>query len=136
MSPEKDKAVFDRWPQFFRHKDDPFQSGMDMGFRCADGWFQLVWDLCSALEPLVTDFEASGQNFEVLQVKSKFGELRFYVTDGNEEIYPLIQTARQRSLETCEVCGKPGTCAPDSTGWWSTLCDECRKLEPNLRPYL
>jgi hypothetical protein len=40
-------------------------------------WFRRTWRLCEDLEPLVANFEqASGRQFEVLQVKEKFGGLR------------------------------------------------------------
>jgi hypothetical protein len=51
------------------------------GFAHGDDWFAIVWWLCEDLEALVTEAEkATGQRFEVTQVKQKFGGLRFHVT--------------------------------------------------------
>ena len=136
MSPENNKRLFERFPQFLPNKDNPYISGMDLGFRCADGWFQLVWDLCTQLEPLARELKRNGKRFEVQQVKSKFGELRVYVSERDDAMEALIQAARQRSIQICEICGKPGTCAVDAGGWWATLCNPCRQSAVNIRRLL
>ncbi len=63
-----------------------------------------------------------GQPFEVLQVKEKFGELRFYTNYTTDEIRNRIGTARAESLRVCEICGQPGTRREHR--WIRTLCDE------------
>ena len=80
-------------------------------------------DCCEDLEPLVTEIErAGGRQFEVLQVKEKFGGLRFYVNCRKEEaIRQRIGAAAEESFRTCEVCGQPGKLRED--GWIKTLCD-------------
>jgi hypothetical protein len=96
---------------------------MPWGFEHDDGWFDILWRLCVDLEPLVAEFEAtSGQKFEVLQVKEKFGGLRFYVNCRKEEaIRQRIGAAARESFHTCEICGQPGTLREDR--WIKTLCD-------------
>jgi hypothetical protein len=136
VPPENNKRIFERWPRFFVHKDDPLISGMDLGFRCGNGWFQLVWDHCAQLEPLAKELEQDGKTFEILQVKSKFGELRVHVSDWDDAIRAAIGAARKRSIQTCELCGKLGSLAVDETHWRATLCDECRKSGIDIRPYL
>lgn len=127
MSPENDRAIFERWPQFFLSKDLPEKSGMGVGFRCGDGWLKIIWDLFLKLESLSAQFKDASPKFEVLQVKSKFGELRMAVNHMNDAIEAAIMGARQQSIETCELCGKPGERCVDDTNWWATLCDRCRK---------
>ena len=78
MSPDKDKQIFERWPQFFKHKDNPMLSGIAFGIRCADGWYEIIIDLCAQLEPLAAELERAGEHLEVEQIKSKFGNLRFH----------------------------------------------------------
>lgn len=58
----------------------------------------------------------------VLQVKEKFGDLRFYVDHGDNQIFALIEMAAYLSAATCEKCGAPGT--RRDGGWIKTLCDE------------
>jgi hypothetical protein len=61
------------------------------------------------------------EDAHVLQVKEKWGGLRFYV-DGTSELLNFIDEMEARSLQTCEVCGQPGK--PREGGWIRTLCDE------------
>ena len=58
MSPDKDKAIFEKWPQWFRDKDDYRLSGMGIGFRCGDGWYDIIYRLCGRIEPLVAALAA------------------------------------------------------------------------------
>jgi len=58
----------------------------------------------------------------VLQVKEKYGTLRFYV-DTDEKILDKIEEIEKESEKICEICGKEGLLRTD-LGWWLTLCDE------------
>jgi hypothetical protein len=81
-----------------------------------------VWRLCGDLEPLVAAFEQeSGCQFEILQVKGKFGGLRIDVNNADEAIRQR-EAAEQESFHTCEVCGQPGRLREDD--WIKTLRDE------------
>jgi hypothetical protein len=59
---------------------------------------------------------------EAMQVKEKFGGLRFYYSGGDSYIDGVTAMAESMSYVTCEECGKPGT--QTSGGWIQTLCDE------------
>lgn len=59
-----------------------------------------------------------------VQVKEKFGGLRFYVDGASERHQTLIQFAENMSYTICETCGKPGK--PTTGGWITTLCKEHR----------
>jgi hypothetical protein len=83
------------------------------------GWREIV-------APLILYCEK--HQLEVLQVKEKFGYLRFYYglpnTDrlgGDETLDRMIEHAELRSGDTCEWCGAPGV--KRSTGWVKVLCD-------------
>ena len=59
-----------------------------------------------------------------LQVKEKFGGLRFYVNCRKEEaIRQRTGIAAQESFRTCEICGQPGTLR-EARRCIKTLCDE------------
>jgi len=129
MSPHKEKTIFDRWPQWFRNKGDIRVSLMSWGFTCDDGWYQIIYQLCERIEPLVAALDDGGLGFEVVQVKEKWGTLRFYVKGSNDEIGAAIHSASELSVQTCEVCGDPGTLEPEVTGCWKTLCASCQKKD-------
>jgi hypothetical protein len=56
-----------------------------------------------------------------VQVKEKFGGLRFYVQAATDKHYQYITFAESMSYRTCESCGAPGKTYTD--GWHTTLCD-------------
>lgn len=88
---------------------------MTFGFECGDGWFNLIYELSEKLskDPMV----------KAVQVKEKFGGLRFYVNTATEEQWDYINKAEEESFRVCEVCGKPGIVRGGI--WLKTLCEEC-----------
>jgi hypothetical protein len=63
---------------------------------------------CEDLELLVTGMErAGGLQFEVLQVKEKFGGLRFYVKHANDAIRASLRLHRNPSIPA-RSAGEPG----------------------------
>jgi hypothetical protein len=77
------------------------------------GWHDLV-------RPLIDMAEREGAT--ILQVKQKFGGLRFYVGPASDELNKAIDLAEAASRGICEVCGQPGEVRPLS--WRRTLCEE------------
>jgi hypothetical protein len=122
MSPELERRLIDRWPKRFDTDGDVQRTLMPFGFQVRDGWFHLIWSLCEDLEPLVAGYEReTGRSFEVLQVKEKFGGLRFYANEGGDPIWQRIERAEMDSLKICEVCGR---LAQQNDMWTQTLCDQ------------
>jgi hypothetical protein len=86
-----------------------------------DGWFDLLHDLSKK----ILEFD---DEVKVLQIKEKFGTLRFYTTATNDAVYSVIREAEKRSSVTCENCGDVEDTKLDATtGWAKTLCLECRE---------
>ncbi len=121
MRKELDQKVAERWPKWFNVTGDIPKTRMVDGFGNGDGWFEIIWRLCCHLEPLVAEMERSTHcRFEVLQVKEKFGGLRFYVSQHTDAITKGIEAAKIEALHTCEVCGRPGRLQGPSL---KTVCD-------------
>lgn len=57
----------------------------------------------------------------ILQIKEKFGSLRFYVSGASDDVRNYITFAECMASRTCEVCGSPGKSRQG--GWIKTLCD-------------
>jgi hypothetical protein len=66
-------------------------------------------------------FDRLPEDAYILQVKEKWGGLRFYIS-GSRELLDFISEMENKSLEMCEICGQPGK--PREGGWIRTLCDE------------
>lgn len=63
-----------------------------------------------------------------VQVKEKFGGLRFYVDKATQEHYNYIRFAESMSYRTCEECGLPGKLY--AKGWHRVLCaDHAKKYD-------
>lgn len=84
-----------------------------------DGWLPIIDKLCTAIQARVAEKDLP--QLKALQIKEKFGGLRFY-TDKYHAFRDLIAHAEDEAGVTCEVCGKPGTLR--SNGWTKTACDE------------
>lgn len=123
MKKELEDKLFSDFPDIFPggRAVDPRESLVCFGFDCGDGWFDIIYELCRAIQK---DCDDSGKYQVVaLQVKEKFGLLRFYVDSGSDETYRLIEAAEEKSVETCEICGKPGK-LDQVNGWWQTTCEK------------
>lgn len=68
---------------------------MSNGFACGDGWFLLLWELSEQIERYCQQYPEAAELMAV-QVKQKFGELRFYRRPRIPAVELLIEAARLR----------------------------------------
>jgi hypothetical protein len=61
---------------------------------------------------------------KAIQVKEKYGTLRFYVYGATDQQQNYIDFAESMSSRICELCGKPGK--RNQWGWLTTACKEHR----------
>ncbi|HPM74150.1 MAG TPA: hypothetical protein PLA71_00320 [Saccharofermentans sp.] len=94
------------------------ESLMCFGFECGNGWFKIIYDLSKKLEQYNSTHPDSP--VVAMQVKEKYGALRFYAMGGCDATFDLIEEACKLTETICEECGKPG--GANSNGWISTLC--------------
>jgi hypothetical protein len=100
--------------------DEGLYSGFDGSV--GPGWIPL-------LDRLAADLVALGWDRRLLQVKEKYGGLRFYIADSSSEMEARISQAEQESEQICESCGAPGGARRDTSGWIRTRCDDCERDE-------
>jgi len=124
MNKENTERLVKEFPQIFIDRDKPpTQSLMCFGLECGDGWFELIRNLCSDIMKSKPHPE-----FRAIQIKEKFGGLRFYIEGGaNDKIWNLIDKAEQDSYKTCEECGIKENVTSEG-GWVTTRCPDCRRL--------
>lgn len=82
-----------------------------------EGWSHLVeilWRVCQRY------------NISILQVKEKYGGLRFYVGGAPLFFHNLVSIIEDESFRVCEYCGEEGK---ESVvwGWIQTTCEDCHK---------
>ena len=112
-----DPAEIPEYDYEFTELDD-----MPEGWRIAFGE-QMCEEIREAL--LKHGGEEALSRYRVTQIKEKFGALRWYDFNGNEDADAVIGKYEAISERTCIRCGKPAT--QISTGWISPWCDECAK---------
>lgn len=91
------------------------------------GYVGVGWN--SILSGLINELIENGWNGTIIQIKEKFGGLRFYVETANEKLYSIIWKYEDLSLRTCEFCGAPGsTRGPQDKRYWIKVnCDKCHE---------
>lgn len=96
------------------------------------GWFKLIHELCVTLEHHIQrlPFEIKGEMYAV-QIKEKFGGLRFYMKQTTPYMDGAISLAEGMSYSICENCGGNGQ--RRGGGYILTLCDPCHEENLKLR---
>jgi hypothetical protein len=129
MKIELQRQLVEKYPNLFAdYGASPKVSPMAFGFECGDGWYDLLDTLCTQL--LTLKPANDGKNplpLTALQVKEKYGTLRFYVGPCTDEASAVIQFAEEMSAKICETCGNRGRIRGE--GWFKTLCDVCAEKE-------
>jgi hypothetical protein len=143
MREELDKALVEKYPLIFKNRyGDMKETLMCWGFECGDGWYQILDSLCANIQSHI-DWSHKNHEWDIkwneehpeeqrsvreiipqvvaVQVKEKFGGLRFYYDGGDEQIYGMVRMAESWAANTCEECGHPGKMR--TGGWIRTLCD-------------
>lgn len=126
MTPDNDKALRAAYPLVFPKpllNDEPIRTG--------DGWLYLLHMLCRDMQRAIEQCpEDQRWRYAAVQVKEKFGTLRFYLEDDSPDspVARLIRAAEWCSGIFCDVCGKPGSMrsatSPGAYPWMRTRCDE------------
>ena len=88
-----------------------------------EGWYLIVAD-CD------TDLTAINPDYQILQIKEKFGTLRYYYKTNSkyravvEAMARYVDEAEIESMYTCEECGERGLLRRE-IGYRKTLCESC-----------
>lgn len=147
MTPAKQEELFVKYPSLFVEvlkEKDPEQKPWPIrfGISCSNGWFKIIDELCALISSSLAQFKQRNKTevgLRVVQIKEKFGGLRFYYTwsagnDVSDDLLPKIdrlksriegavQLAENLSLFTCELCAAPAECTTE--GWYHTTCEAC-----------
>lgn len=130
MSPEHTDKLIKDFPKLYRNQANP-DAPASFYFECGDGWFSILYRLSADIEQAAREVGLTPEYEHwpvATTVKSKWGTLHYYCEAGGY-VDDLIDAAEELSAKTCETCGKPGTLV--KSGWFTVLCDECRKTKGN-----
>jgi hypothetical protein len=103
---------------------------LDFGFECNYGWHGLIKELVQKILDWYEENHSSDKyDFKILQVKEKYGTLRFYVGGTYEEVFDIIDEYEKKSASICEICGRPGKVQNVGKFWFMCVCDDHYKME-------
>lgn len=115
MTTGKFRSMVERYPLLYVH-----MTCIDF----CDGWFELLDELSRKLESMIQALqEYDRQNFYAVQIKEKYGSLRFYMSCETDAMTLAISEAEDLSAVTCELCGELGELREGK--FMHTLCDKC-----------
>lgn len=139
---QKFEELAKRWPDLIQKSQQDY-------IGVGDGWYNIIDILCGMLSRKleqakyelkfalehpdnkyikpIPELEANLAKAHkelptILQIKEKFGGLRFYTGNTSDVDDAYISFACAMASRTCEVCGDPGE--KRDTGWIKTLCDK------------
>ena len=115
-------AGTERWQEYLDENPDYNPITSNVG----PGWIGLVVKLTQALRTIHSNGE-----FNLHQLKEKFGGMRFYVDGSTDLGWTIIGWAESMSYKYCEECGQFGEVRGD--GWLKTLCDDHWKARQEAR---
>lgn len=128
---EHNKELIEEYP-FLKLKDNyddmmtyTWLDNMPIGWRIAFGE-----QMCKEIkEELVKNNELD--SYEIIDIKEKFGGLRWYDNSGLPGMQFIIAKYEALSEKTCINCGKPANWI--SKGWISPYCDDCATKQAKAR---
>ncbi len=89
------------------------------------GWIRAFGKML--LDDIYNQAEAEGlEDFQIMQIKEKWGSLRVYCMPTSEAIEDIIEAYSEISKHVCAVCGKLDVPTVD-IGWIVPLCKDCFK---------
>ena len=104
-----------------------------IAFECSSGWKDIIRDLSLKIErileedaekyPIPEGEENDYCEMYAVQVKEKYGTLRFYMSCETDQICDLIRETEALSSQTCEICGAFGKMRGKT--WYEVRCDGC-----------
>lgn len=126
---QENKALCDKYPFLIPRNcfTGEIPEGYDYGYTELDamptGWHiafgeQMCEEIAQALKK--ADYL---DEYLILQIKEKYGELRWYDSGAPQEVEDIIEKYRRLSTKVCVKCGKPATLT--TQGWISPYCDTC-----------
>lgn len=87
------------------------------------GWHLLVSNLALTIEHELDRLDPEiVEQMYCVQIKQKFGGLRFYMNHSTPYIDGAIRLAENLSFHICEVCGLQSASVKVVGGWMTALC--------------
>lgn len=121
--------IIKKYPKIFQqYEGNPY---MVNWHGVPEGWLPIVDKLCGCIQNYVDrhvtyskEGEQRPEQVVCIQMKEKFGGLRFYTNGSDDTVEGMIQMAEYLCDNTCESCGSEKDLGI-TKGWISVMCREC-----------
>lgn len=113
----KPKELLEKYPQIFNPK--PYC----IGYEIEEHWIPIIDKMCQEM----MDYYEKNPDVPIqrcVQMKEKFGTLRFYLEAYTKELDIIINKAEKSTSKICLKCGSKDDVKP-TKGWIKYLCKEC-----------
>lgn len=98
-----------------------------------DGWRKAFGEqMCEEIREVLIKYDYLDK-YRIMQIKEKFGQLRWYDNGAPREVFDIIDKYEKISERTCIICGQPATLI--SKGWISPFCDCVKSGERYNKDY-
>jgi hypothetical protein len=87
-----DREIIHRYQRLFDVSGDVTTSQMQWGFQCGPGWFGLLEQMCSRIQPLAQE------GFALVCIKSKNATLRVHCRGGDDAVDAVIEATKAEAL--------------------------------------
>ena len=118
----KNKILIEKYP-FLKIENNNYDiSWFDI---IPSGWRDaLGFELCDEIaQELSTWTQEERENFQILEIKEKFGGLTIYCNNYSNELFTILNKYYKKSMNLCIKCGKKA--APTNTYLYVPLCVSC-----------
>ena len=135
MKKELENQLYDRFASILVDKCETTGIITKCHLDIGDGWYDLIVTICNGILTNQDRIRAANvinakydkpqieyHPVKAVQIKEKFGGLRFYVAGGDEFDRGVIFTAEAMSRKICEICGDRGKVRDGA--WMTTLCEK------------
>lgn len=123
------EEIITKYPKIFQ--DYVGNPGKVNWYGVPNGWLPVIDKLCGAIQNYIdnttrytNDGPVKPEQITCIQMKEKFGGLRFYANNTDDTIEGMITMAEYMCSNTCDECGSEEDMGVTS-GWISVKCRTC-----------
>lgn len=145
----KTEDIIEKYPKIFEnYAGNP---GHCNWYGVPEGWLPIIHDLCGSIQDYIDYTSRSYDNPDYIegklydkndsttwkylqknpeqvtctQMKEKFGGLRFYSNNEDDNVMGMIRMAEYLCDHTCQECGTRESVGIITKGWITTICNAC-----------
>lgn len=113
------QELIHKYPKIFKKTE------YSIGWSVSDTWIPLIDEMCVELQSYLIANDMQHLVYCV-QMKEKFGDLRFYLNTTNDDLEHIINVYTNKLNNICENCGSTENVELDIRQWYSYKCEKCR----------